>query len=88
MMYSRGAGALAGCFGYGENFSHYGFGMPMMFVGLLITGVIIFAIVHMLKKNGHKGINSNELELLNTHFVKGEITEEEYSRMKTVLKSK
>jgi len=87
-MFNRGAEAIEGCFGYGGNFSHFGYGMPMMFVGLLITGLIIFAIAHMLKKNGHKNMNSSELELLNTRFVKGEITEEEYSRMKTVLRSK
>ena len=88
MMYNvAGAGALAGAYGRGA-FPGCGFGMPMMGFGLLVLALIVVGVVYFVKKSNNKNSNSAELELLNTRFVKGEITEEEYSRMKAVLKSK
>ena len=84
MMYNIGAGG----FGHGIGTFGCGFGMPMMGFGFVIFVIAIVATVYFIKKSKNNSSVSSEMELLNTRFIKGEITEEEYSRMKSVLKSK
>ena len=90
MMYNiAGVGTLAGAYGRGVlPRCGFGFGTPMMGFGLLAFALIIVGVVYFVKKSNNKNAVSSELELLNMRFVKGEITEEEYSKMKAVLKSK
>lgn len=84
MMYGIGTGGL----GRGALIAGCRIGMPMMGFGLLVLVLVIVGIVYFVKKSHSNNSASSEMELLNTRFVKGEITEEEYSRMKAVLKSK
>ena len=96
MMYARGMGMLAGASGYGANALGCGanalgygrFGMPMMGLGLVLIVLGVIAIVHFMKKSNQNSSTGVEMELLNERFVKGELTEEEYTKMKRVLKSK
>ncbi len=89
MMYARGMGMLAGASGYGANALGCGrFGMPMMGLGLVLIVLGVIAIVHFMKKSNQNNSTGVEMELLNERFVKGELTEEEYTKMKRVLKSK
>jgi len=56
-----------------------------MFIGLILIGVVIYLIY---KEKGFDFINKLEdpVDKLKERYVKGEITEEEYIRMKDVLK--
>jgi len=56
-----------------------------MFIGLILIGVVIYLIY---KEKGFDFINKSEdpIDKLKERYVKGEITEEEYIRMKDVLK--
>lgn len=95
MMYFRGAGGLGRCFsdgfGHMSSYMHSGWGFVMMGIGLLVAALIVVAVV-MLVKRARKNPAVNQidesLELLNARFAKGEITEEDYTRMKKVLSSK
>jgi putative membrane protein len=89
MMYARGIGVLAGASGYGANTLGCGwFGMPMMGFGLVLIVLGVIAVVHYMEKSNQNSSTGVEMELLNERFVKGELTEEEYTKMKRVLKSK
>lgn len=89
MMYARGASFLAGCSGVGANALGYGrFGMPMMGLGLVLLILAVGTVIYFVRKSSQKDSTGAEMELLNTRFVKGELTEEEYTKMKRVLKSK
>lgn len=94
MMYFRGTGGLGRCFGGGFGFMgsymHSGWGLLMMGGALLVTIIIVVAIVAIIRKS-HRTNNDQvdeSLAALNERFVKGEITEEEYTKMKKVLKTK
>lgn len=59
----------------------------MLLIPLLLIGVIIYAVI---KLSGNSNIRNgrefdNALEILNERFVRGEISEEEYSQKKTLL---
>jgi len=56
-----------------------------MFIGLILIGVVIYLIY---KEKGFDFINKSDdpVDKLKERYVKGEITEEEYIRMKDVLK--
>lgn len=56
-----------------------------MFIGLIIIGIVIYLIY---KEKGFDFINKPEdpLDKLKERYIKGEISEEEYIRMKDVLK--
>ncbi|MEL4106875.1 SHOCT domain-containing protein [Oscillospiraceae bacterium WX1] len=95
MMYFRGIGGLGRCFGggfgYMSNFMHSGWGLVMMGIALVVAALVVVAIVALVKKGqGHHPVNQSDdsLELLNARFVKGEISEEDYIRMKKVLTGK
>lgn len=88
MMFNRGFGGLEGCFENGLNQMHGRPGMFMMGGMILFTVLIVVIIVALVKRSRTKHDNDEASELLNARFAKGEITEEEYTRMKTVLKHK
>jgi len=74
----RGVGS---CFGFGGGF------MPMIGMGILMVLVVIAAILIIRKiagKNKNQAYDAS-IEELKTRFVKGEITEEEYLRMKKLI---
>ena len=65
----------------------HGFGPHMAIGAGVILAVIIFAAIIIVKK--HKNSGSNDaVEMLKTLYVKGEISEEEFTKRKTVLKQK
>lgn len=84
MMYSRGFGGFGGCFGgYGPGFSG-----PWIMMGigvLLLTAVIISAVVLFQRTASRKKEDSKALDLLEIRYAKGEMSEEEYLKMKKVL---
>lgn len=68
----------------------YGFqgGGMMMFGMFIFWGLLILLGFYLLKNylNGSNHSNQNPLNILNERFVKGEISEEEYDRLKEKLK--
>lgn len=85
-----------GFLGYG--FSRFGGGggmLPMMF-GLIIFLVVFFFIFKSMKVNSpsHLSTSSNSesnasaLKILNERYAKGEINEDEYTKMKTLISAK
>lgn len=82
MMYVRGFNGFGGCFGYGA-----GFAGPwiMMGVGALLLVAVIVAAVIVLKKASQNKASDGTLDILKLRYVKGEITEDEYLKMKKVL---
>ena len=79
MMFNNGFGNGYGC-SFGLFHSFWGIG-----IGLLVVGLIVLLIM---KNNRKGGEQQNALESLNMRFASGEITEEEYSQRKRVLKGK
>lgn len=92
MMFQRGIGEFGRCFENGNGFMHGGGGMLMMGGMVLVAAIVITAIVVLVKKahrsHTYSAATSEAAELLNARFVKGEITEEEYTKMKKVLSGK
>ena len=69
-------------FGYG-----YGGGIFMMFMFAIVIGLIIYFIISNTKSNRYTGGNSEtSLDIAKERFAKGEITEEEFEKMKKALK--
>ncbi|MFA9422277.1 MAG: hypothetical protein ACERLG_01775 [Sedimentibacter sp.] len=68
-------------FGMGHGYVHGGI-IPMIIMAVL---VVIIAVV-IFKKFNKKHIKNASIEELNMRFAKGEVTEEDYKRMKNVLK--
>lgn len=78
-----------GALGNGS-YGHFNGGMIfMMGFGLILLLLIIFLAFKLMKQNATpqfiKGDNS-ALNILNERFAKGEINEEEYNKMKAILK--
>jgi putative membrane protein len=93
MMFSKGA-AQFGQYGQaGRSFmqnSGYFHSAPRMFmmVGCILAVIIIAAVIIIIVKKAHKKHRySDAMELLNIRYVKGELTDEEYLRMKNVIKN-
>ena len=95
MMFFRGTGGLGRCFeggsGFAGGYMHGGLG-PMMMIGALLVVVLVVVAIVVIVKNWrrvHELEQGNEsLAILNERFVKGELTEEEYTRMKRALRTK
>ena len=89
MMYYRGIGGLNRCLE--GDLGYMGGGGFLMMIGMIILIAIIAAFIIMLvrrnRESAANGKNSEAMVLLNERFAKGEITEEEYSRMKKVLRT-
>ena len=89
MMYYRGIGGLNRCLEGG--LGYMGGGGFLMMIGMIILIAIIAAFIIMLVRRNRAdsitGTNSEAISLLNERFARGEITEEEYSRMKKILRT-
>lgn len=80
MGYGRGFSGLGGCFGYGSGlWFPYVIGFILLVIGILM----IFMVLK--KKNNTSQISSESIEMLKMKYVKGEITEEEYIKRKSVI---
>ncbi|GGL53972.1 SHOCT domain-containing protein [Sporolactobacillus putidus] len=82
MMYFRGYNGLGGCFGYGNGF--WGPGM-MIGAGVFLLAAVIIVAVILFRMASPKKKDEGSLELLRLRYAKGEISEEEYLKMKKVL---
>ncbi|WP_422444516.1 SHOCT domain-containing protein [Thermoanaerobacterium sp. DL9XJH110] len=65
----------------------WGFGGGLM--GLLLTGLVIYAVVMLVNGAGQKGGRhtggSEALDVLNERYARGEMTDDEYMRKKAML---
>ncbi len=80
MMFTRGFGGF-GSFCRGFGFANGGL---LWVLGALFVAALVVVIVLAVKKS-HKGSNDGAAEALKLRYVKGELTEEEYKKMKDVL---
>ncbi|HWQ99136.1 MAG TPA: hypothetical protein VN538_13720 [Clostridia bacterium] len=80
MMFTRGFGGF-GMFCRGLGLVHPGI---LMALAALFLAALVVVIVLSVKKS-HKGANSAAAEVLKLRYIKGELTEEEYRKMKDVL---
>ena len=65
----------------------YGGGIFMMFMFAIVIGLIIYFIISNTKSNRYTGGDSeSSLDIAKERFAKGEITEEEFEKMKKALK--
>lgn len=83
MMYF-GRGFSGGYFGYGSPFWGIG-GILMCVVCVLLVVVAAIFVVRVLKKAGRTHSSGEAMETLKLRYAKGEITEEEYLRIKKTL---
>lgn len=62
-------------------------GMFMMFLFAIVIGLIIYFIITNTKSNRYTGeFNKTSLDIIKERYAKGEITEEEFEKMKKSLK--
>lgn len=80
MMFGNGFNGIGNCFGYG--LMRGGGGMIIM---LVITALIVAGIVFIARKNARRHTDNAALDALKMRLARGEITEEEYLKRKTVL---
>lgn len=67
----------------------WGIGMIGMLLNLLFIVGIIYLVIRLVKNDGSVRQNEDAAErILAERFARGEITEEEYRRMKAVLRDK
>lgn len=81
MMFYNGLGRGFGCGGFGMFHSFWGIGLT-----LVIVGLIFFMLMR--NKNTSGKSTKNALYELDMRFASGEISEEEYTSRKNVLKNK
>ena len=68
------------------DFGHGG-GIFMMFMFAIVIGLIIYFIITNTKSNRYTGeFNKTSLDIIKERYAKGEITEEEFEKMKEYLK--
>ena len=81
MMFGRGYNGMNGCFG-NFGFMHGGFGMGFMLLIIILTVVAAVILINWYKKNQ---ADDSAMEELKLRFIKGEITEEEFVKMKKLI---
>lgn len=80
MSYGRGFSFPGGCFGFGSGlWFNYVVGAVLLIIGILMIIMILK------KKNNTSHISSEAIETLKTKYAKGEITEEEYLKRKSII---
>ncbi len=80
MMLTRGFSRLgAFCSGFGTAYSGLWLVLGALFVAALVV-VIVLSV-----KKSHKSANDGAADALKLRYIKGELTEEEYRKMKDVL---
>ena len=79
MMLSRGIGAI-GTFSRGLGYTH-----PAVSIGLAVLFVAALVVVIVLLAKKKPGANDAAVEALKLRYIKGELTEEEYQKMKSVI---
>ena len=80
MMFTRGFGSFGTfCRGFGAVNPAVWIGLGVMFVAALVTVIVLLA------KKSRKSTNDGAADALKLRFIKGELTEEEYLKMKDVL---
>lgn len=82
MMFGNGYNGIGNCFGFGNGLMHGGWGMIIM---LGITALIVVGVILIAKKKGRHQSDNAVMEALKMKLAKGEISEEEYLRRKTIL---
>ena len=71
---------------YGHGFMGHGFFMPGLIFWIIIIGIIFFIFSYIFdKKNQTKDSSEEALSIAKKRFASGEITEEEYKKIKNVL---
>lgn len=88
MMYFRGIGGLGRCFDGGLGYMNGGMGFFMMAGALLVTALVVALVVVLVKKARRNDTSRESMELLNERFVRGEVSEEDYIKMKKALRGK
>jgi len=72
--------------GWGPGMMHYGYGYGGMFMGILfliVIAVLVYFIIQALSSKGRPSMqNESPLDILKRRYAKGEITREEYEKMK------
>jgi putative membrane protein len=94
------SGLLASCAGYrcfGPEdprewglMMHYGFGYGGMFmwiIFLIVIGMLVYFVVRDQQTKGQTPTQESPLDILKMRYAKGEVTKEEYERMKKDLES-
>ncbi len=75
--------------GYGCSFG-FGYGYGGMFMGILflvLLGVVIYFVVQNVRsKNGSGQTHESVIDILKKRYAKGEITKEDFDRMKSELR--
>lgn len=71
--------------GYGYDMWGFGIIIPILFIALIVYVVIRLSQGNQRQYVPHKDGN-NALDILNERYAKGEISEEEYIKMKNMLK--
>ncbi|MFT8889583.1 MAG: SHOCT domain-containing protein [Ethanoligenens sp.] len=85
MMFTRLYGDFRGCYGYGAG-SFFGIGGFVMLAAVVIlAAVAAIVVLRVLKRAGRTHSSGEALETLKLRYVKGEISEEEYLRLKKIL---
>ncbi len=83
-------------YGYGNMMNGYGYtmmggyGNGFGFINFIVTLIIVFAVYKLIMNGKFIKIDkrNNALEILNQRYVKGEIDEQEYVKMRNALTSK
>lgn len=84
MMFGRGYNGFNSCYGLGPRFMNGGGGMIIM---LILIALTVFAVIYFTKMfSRNKPSNETAVERLKMRLVNGEITEEEYNKIKNALK--
>ena len=80
MMLTRGFGGIGSfCRGFGTMYPGAWVALAVVFVAALVVIIVLIA------RKKHHGANDSTAEALKLRYIKGELTEEEYTRMKDVI---